>query len=107
MMIKTYMDFKCPDWVVHEANNSETALQLADLITPDFCTIDINMPGMLGTEAAEILLEKFPGIRIAIFSGNIQDQEQSRAAQLGAVFISKPVTETSVGQALRHFDPSI
>ena len=107
MMIKTFTDLKRPDWVLHEANSSEAALQLADLISPDFCTIDINMPGMLGTDAAEILLKKFPGIRVVIFSGNIQEESQNRAAELGAVFIAKPITESSVGQALRYFDPSI
>jgi CheY-like chemotaxis protein len=42
-------------------------------------------------------------VRIAIFSANIQEAVQTRAQQLGALFVAKPVTEKSIGQALLHF----
>ena len=104
MMIKTYVDFKCPDWNLVEAATGEAAIELAATTNIDYCTMDINMPGMLGTDAAEILFAKYPNIRIAIFSANVQESNQTRAAELGAVFVAKPVTETSMAQALRHFD---
>jgi CheY-like chemotaxis protein len=66
--------------------------------------MDINMPGIIGTDAAEQILGKYPGIRIAIFSANIQESHQTRAATLGARFVAKPVTEKSVAQALEFFE---
>lgn len=104
LMIRTFVLAKRPQWIILEAATGNEALELSDSERPDFITMDINMPGMLGTDAAEQILGKFPCMRIAIFSANIQETQQNRAAELGARFIAKPVTEKSVSQALEHFD---
>ena len=65
--------------------------------------LDVNMPGMPGTDAAALILQAHPQVRIAIFSANIQEAVQTRAQQLGAVFVAKPVTEKSIAQALQYF----
>ncbi|MBP0596872.1 response regulator [Herbaspirillum sp. LeCh32-8] len=103
MVIKAHIIAAHPDWKVLEAGNGEEAVKLVDQSPPDFCTMDINMPGMLGTDAAAAILQSHPQVRIAIFSANIQETVQSRAQQLGATFVAKPVTEKSIGQALQHF----
>ena len=61
------------------------------------------MPGILGTDAAEQILVKHPHLRIAIFSANIQEVLRTRAADLGAQFVAKPVTEKSVNIAISFF----
>ncbi|NUU00278.1 response regulator [Herbaspirillum robiniae] len=103
MVIKAHILAAHPGWSVAEAGNGEEAIRLVGQSQPDFCTMDINMPGMLGTDAAAAILQSYPQIRIAIFSANIQEAVQSRAQQLGAIFVAKPVTEKSIGQALQHF----
>lgn len=103
MMIKAHILEVHPQWQVVEAGTGEEAIELVARSVPDYCTLDINMPGMPGTDAAAILLQAHPQIRIAIFSANIQGAVQTRAQQLGAVFVAKPVTEKSVAQALQHF----
>ncbi len=92
-----------PDWHIIEAANGAEAIELVDKDTPDFCTMDINMPGILGTDAAEQILAKHPSIRIVIFSANIQESFQNRASSIGAIFVAKPVTERSIAEAMTHF----
>lgn len=103
MVIKAHVLAAHPEWQVMEAGTGEEALQQVAQTVPDYCTMDINMPGMLGTEAAAQILQAHPSVRIAIFSANIQETVQTRAQQLGAVFVAKPVTEKSIAQALQHF----
>jgi two-component system chemotaxis response regulator CheY len=104
MMIRAFVLAKHPQWIVIEAASGNEALEIVDRDTPNCCTMDINMPGIIGTDAAEQILGKYPGIRIAIFSANIQESHQTRAATLGARFVAKPVTEKSVAQALEFFE---
>jgi two-component system chemotaxis response regulator CheY len=103
MVIKAHILAKQPDWLITEAVSGDAAVLLVDQDTPDYCTMDINMPGILGTDAAEQILAKHPGIRIAIFSANIQETFQTRANSIGATFVAKPVTEKSIAHALAHF----
>lgn len=104
MMIRAFVLAKHPQWIVIEAASGNEALEIVDRDTPNCCTMDINMPGIIGTDAAEQILGKYPGIRIVIFSANIQESHQTRAATLGARFVAKPVTEKSVAQALEFFE---
>lgn len=92
-----------PDWQIFEAVSGNEALELVDKNTPDFCTMDINMPGIIGTDAAEKILAKHPTMRIVIFSANIQESFQNRASTIGAIFVAKPVTEKSIAEALSYF----
>lgn len=103
MVIKAHILAAHPDWQVVEAGTGGDAIDVVARSAPDFCTMDINMPGMLGTDAAAAILQTHPKVRIAIFSANIQESVQSRVQQLGAIFVAKPVTEKSIAQALHHF----
>lgn len=103
MVIKAHLLAAHADWQIQEAASGNEALVMVDAEQPDYCTMDINMPGMLGTDAAEIILAKYPALRVVIFSANIQEAVQSRAQQLGALFVAKPVTEKSMAQAIGHF----
>lgn len=103
MMIRTFVLARHPQWIILEAANGDEALQMIERFMPDYCTMDINMPGMPGTEVAALIIDRHPKIRIAIFSANIQESQQCRAAELGAQFVAKPVTEKSVALVLAHF----
>ncbi len=92
-----------PEWQILEAINGNEAITMAEQEKPDYCTMDINMPGMLGTDAAKQILAAHPEIRVVIFSANIQETSRSRATDLGAIFVAKPVTEKSVNLALEYF----
>jgi CheY-like chemotaxis protein len=103
MMIRKFVQEQQPDWVIVEADSGPAALENIAHATPHFCTMDVNMPGMLGTEAVQLIREQYPAVKIAIFSANIQESMQNKAAELGVKFVAKPVTEKSVAQALAFF----
>jgi len=103
MVIRAHIKAVHPEWDVIEAGCGEDAIKLADEQSVDFCTMDINMPGMLGTDAAEKMLQSHPLMRIAIFSANVQDAMQSRANSMGSIFVAKPVTEKSISIVVKYF----
>ena len=103
MLIKSLVLARFPEWEIIEATTGDEAVLMAKERSFDYCTMDINMPGLLGTEAAELLLQKQPALRVALVSANIQEAQHVRAAQLGVPFVAKPVTEKSVALALAYF----
>ncbi len=103
MIIRARVLAVYPDWEILEASTGAEGITQVRENQPDFCTMDINMPGMLGTEAAEIILKDFPHIRVVIFSANIQESFQDRANAMGAIFVAKPITEKSIAEALHYF----
>lgn len=103
MLIKSLVLARFPQWAITEAVTGDDALIVAKEKPFDYCTMDINMPGMPGTDAAEQLLKMQPTLRIALFSANIQEAQRVRAVQLGISFVAKPVTPKSVALALDYF----
>lgn len=103
MVIRAHIKTAHPEWEFLEAVSGEEAIGMALQHRPEYCTMDINMPGMLGTDAAEKILQAQPGIKVAIFSANVQDTMQQRANMIGAIFVAKPVTDKSITQVLNFF----
>lgn len=103
MLISKHILAQYPEWVISEAACGEDAIALVDHDLPDYCTMDINMPGIPGTDAAERILSKYPSIKMVIFSANIQETHQRRARSLGTILVAKPVTEKSIALTLDYF----
>lgn len=106
MLIRTHILAQYPEWITYEAVCGEEAIALVYKDLPDYCTMDINMPGISGTDTAERILSKYPLIKLVIFSANIQETHQNRARELGTILIAKPVTEKSIALALDYFADS-
>ncbi|MFZ4285727.1 response regulator transcription factor [Variovorax sp. HJSM1_2] len=104
MMIRSLVQAKRPHWTLLEAANGDEALASVAEGGVDYCTMDINMPGMDGTEVTERLLKKHPTVRLVLFSANVQESQKARASALGVLFVAKPVTERSVSEALQYFE---
>ncbi|WP_371809260.1 response regulator transcription factor [Aquabacterium sp. A08] len=103
MIIKGKVASLRPDWEVFEATTGDEALALAPQLRPDFVTMDVNMPGISGFEAAERLRALLPEARIAMLTANIQESSRERAAGMGVKFVQKPVTEAAIQQVVEHF----
>lgn len=103
MLIKSKVMSMHPEWEISEAVSGDEALLLAPSLNPDFITMDVNMPGISGFEAAERLRSMLPGARIALLTANIQESSRERAAQLGVKFVKKPITEATIQEAVDYF----
>jgi CheY-like chemotaxis protein len=81
-----------PDWTRIEASGAAEAIALLDAEGADIALIDFNMSAKDGLELASELRVSWPHMPIAILTANIQDEIISRARQIGAAFIPKPIT---------------
>ncbi len=89
-----------PDWIRIEAANADEAMALAKTDAFDLAILDFNMPGRDGLQLAAELLALKPGLPLAVISANHQVEVVTRAREVGAVFLQKPLTEKAMGDFL-------
>jgi two-component system, cell cycle sensor histidine kinase and response regulator CckA len=91
---------------VTTALSGEEALEIFTGLEPDLVILDMNMPGMGGTECLERLMQVNPSARVIISSGCHEDTEIERAFGLGAQgFLEKPFSVDSLlGEIRRILD---
>ena len=87
-----------PDWTIVHASSGEEALQQVRESPVDLVSMDFNMHGMNGLEAALELRKLQPQLPIAILTANVQSAVQERIEEAGMVFIPKPVTANAAKQ---------
>jgi CheY-like chemotaxis protein len=87
-----------PDWTRVEAANADEALALAESDSFDIAILDFNMPGRDGLQLATEMLALRPGIPLAVISANHQVEVVTRAREVGAAFLQKPLTEKALGE---------
>lgn len=75
-----------------EADSADAAETLLQTQAADIALIDFNMPGRDGLELAEALSGRFPQLRMALVTANIQDALAQRARDMGMAFLPKPTT---------------
>ncbi|MDX8385658.1 MAG: response regulator [Gallionella sp.] len=92
-----------PHWNIIDATNGKEGVEIAKSASPDYITIDYNMPDMNGLEVAKQILSFMPGVPIVLSTANVQATTQLDAKKNGIGFIGKPITEDSVQQALAYF----
>ena len=85
-----------PDWTRVEAANAEEALALAKADAFDLAILDFNMPGLSGLDLAAELLALKPSMPLAVISANHQVEVVTRAREVGATFLQKPLTDTAM-----------
>lgn len=103
MIIKSKVASLGVDWELQEAVSGDAALEQAPHWRPDFVTMDVNMPGLNGFDAAQRLLALLPQVCVVLLTANVQESSRERADLLGIHFVPKPVTETAIEQVVRHF----
>ena len=87
-----------PDWTRVEAANADEALALAKSGSFDMAILDFNMPGRDGLQLATEMLALKPGVPLAVISANHQVEVVTRAREVGATFLQKPLTEKALGE---------
>jgi len=70
--------------VVGEACDGQEAVQKARELLPDMVLMDIDMPGMNGFDAAEVLRRELPGIKVLFLSAYSTPEYAMRVVRSGA-----------------------
>lgn len=104
MLIRALVSQIRPQWNIVDAVSGDEALACVEACQPDFVSMDINMPGMNGMEAAGRIRIRHPEIKIALCTANIQESTQQAAAKIGLQFIKKPITEVAINQMVAGFE---
>jgi two-component system, chemotaxis family, chemotaxis protein CheY len=104
MLIKAIITDSRPDWRVMEATTGDEAIALVEEHQPDFVSMDVNMPGISGLEAAGRIRIRHPDTRIALCTANIQESTRDAAAKVGLCFVAKPITQQSIAGAIEYFE---
>ena len=86
--------------VVGEASNSEEALQLIEIISPDIILMDIKMPGMDGVRLTKEIKEKLSSCNIIMFT--LHGDYLTQAIEAGASgYLLKDIKREDLTQAIR------
>jgi two-component system NarL family response regulator len=96
-ILETYDDID----VIATVSNGKDAIVQADLLEPDVILLDLNMPGVTGLSATEMILERQPGMNIIILSMHDSPEYISTALSHGAKgYILKDVPTEEIKTAI-------
>lgn len=104
MLIRAIVADSRPGWRIAEAVSGDEALLAVEKECPDFVSMDVNMPGINGLEAAGRIRLHHPQARIVLCTANIQESMREAAARAGIHFVAKPITAQSVADAIAFFE---
>lgn len=104
LMIARIVNDIRPGWRIAEAASGSEALAMIEQETPDLISMDVNMPGMSGLEAAGRIRMHYPDVRIVLCTANIQDAVRQAAEKAGVMFVAKPITPDSVTRMVALFE---
>ena len=87
--------------VVGTLSNGQDAIDQAERLQPDVILMDLNMPGLGGLTATEIILERLPDTRVLILSMHDSPEYISTALSHGAKgYVLKDVPTYEIKQAI-------
>ncbi|MEM6373596.1 MAG: response regulator transcription factor [Pseudomonadota bacterium] len=87
--------------VVGTLSNGRAVIEQLEDLDPDVILMDLNMPGMGGLTATELVLEKRPGTRVLILSMHDSPEYVTSALSHGAVgYVLKDVPTDEIAQAV-------
>jgi CheY-like chemotaxis protein len=104
MLLKAQISQQRPDWNIIEAASGDEAVALVDANPPQYVTMDVNMPGISGLEAAGKIRIHHPEVKISLCTANIQENTKQTALNVGIYFAKKPITENSVKEMITFFE---
>jgi NarL family two-component system response regulator LiaR len=89
--------------VAGEAENGEQAVHAADRLGPDVILMDLEMPGMGGTEATRQISTSHPERRIVVLTSHAAEEDVFPALKAGALgYLLKHSAPEDVLQAIRQ-----
>jgi DNA-binding NarL/FixJ family response regulator len=89
--------------VIGEAGDTVEAIPLARALHPDVILMDVELPGVSGTEAIETLRTATPHSGVVIFTLHDDTATRAQARAVGAAaFVAKHQTEETLLAAIRR-----
>src|ERR671939_1528676 len=101
--LKRLLDFEPDIEVVGTALDAETGIEEAKRLSPQVILMDVNLPGLDGIKATEVLSAELPLVPVVIIS--VQDDREylRRAMQAGArEYLVKPFSADELANAIRR-----
>ena len=86
-------------FITMTAYNGETALRIANAITPTLLISDVVMPGITGVELAIMLTQSVPDLKVLLFSGQASTVDLLEKARHGGHYftaLTKPIHPTDM-----------
>lgn len=101
--------------VVGQAESGEDAVQIIRSLRPDVALMDIRMQGISGIEAARIITQTIPDVRVIMLTSFAEPEEVQSAFAAGASgYVLKNITGGNLVKAIRmvyngeqYLDPEI
>ena len=89
--------------VAGSAGSGEEAIQMAMDLRPDVIVMDINMPGMDGVAAAEIIAQRLPTCPVIMMSVHGEAEQLKRSISAGAAeFLIKPFSGDELATSIKR-----
>jgi two-component system chemotaxis response regulator CheY len=107
MIIKGIVANLRPTWRIVEAASGDEALQRIGEEVPAYVSMDVNMPGMTGLEAAGRIRLRHPEVNIVLCTANVQESVRNAAEKAGIHFVAKPINENTVTAMIAHFEQGL
>jgi HlyD family secretion protein len=98
MLLESESDFQ----IVGNANDGSTAIDQIASLQPDIVLMDLEMPGMDGIKATEIISKRFPNCKVLVFSIHESEEYLNKAFHVGAKgYLPKSTPQKELIQGIR------
>lgn len=101
--LRALLDREAAIEIVGEAENGEEAVRAAERLRPDVILMDLEMPGVGGTDATRRITESRPDARIVVLTSHASEEDVFPALKAGALgYLLKHSAPEEVLQAIRQ-----
>jgi CheY-like chemotaxis protein len=98
-------EFSRETWKIHKATSADGALALLREVVVDLVLLDVGMPMLDGLQLLGIINRRYPGLKIAVMTGNASEGKRADALANGAeLFLEKPVTTDGMRSAFNMLE---
>lgn len=88
--------------VIGEAGDGQEVLELLKKSTPNLVILDISMPRLGGFEAAEIIKNQYPAVKIIMLTMHKRNNFLNKAREIGAEgFVLKEQADADLNTAIK------
>ena len=88
--------------VTHEVGDGVELLLVLETTTPDIVILDISMPRMQGLEAAKVIRERYPLVKVLILTMHREKNYFNKAQEIGVNgYVLKEEADTDLNSAIK------